>query len=212
MDVTHRIDDAARTIGTRALPAGQARVVTLARRFAGPVEEVWDACTRAERIARWFLPVSGDLRLGGRYQIEGNACGTIERCDPPRGFAATWEFGGEVSVIDVRLEPDGDGTRLTLEHVAHVDDERWAQFGPGAVGIGWDLMLLGLAMHVESGVTIDPAEAAEWSTGPQGVQYVTESSEAWRAASVAAGEPPAAAAAAAARCTAFYTGAPAPTS
>ena len=31
------------------------------------------------------------------------------------------------------------GTRLELEHIAHVDDERWAEFGPGAVGIGWDL-------------------------------------------------------------------------
>src|ERR1022692_1430641 len=50
-----------------------------------------------DRFRRWFLPVSGDLRLGGRFQIEGNASGTIERCDPPKGFTATWEYGGAVS-------------------------------------------------------------------------------------------------------------------
>ena len=31
------------------------------------IDDVWDACTNPERIPRWFLPVSGDLRLGGRY-------------------------------------------------------------------------------------------------------------------------------------------------
>ena len=50
--------------------------------YAAAVGDVWDACTNPERIPRWFVPVSGDLRLGGRYQIEGNASGTIERCDP----------------------------------------------------------------------------------------------------------------------------------
>ena len=44
---------------------------------------MWDACTDPERIGRWFLPVSGDLRLGGRYQLEGNAGGEILRCEPP---------------------------------------------------------------------------------------------------------------------------------
>ena len=47
------------------------------------LDDLWDACTNAERIPRWFLPVSGELRDGGRYQLEGNAGGTIERCDPP---------------------------------------------------------------------------------------------------------------------------------
>jgi hypothetical protein len=36
------------------------------------------------------MPISGDLRVGGRYRLEGNASGTIERWDPPRSFAATW--------------------------------------------------------------------------------------------------------------------------
>lgn len=62
-----------------------------------------------DRFRRWFLPVSGDLRLGGRFQIEGNASGTIERCDPPKGFTATWEYGGSVSWIELSLSPAAEG-------------------------------------------------------------------------------------------------------
>ena len=208
-DVTDRISAVTRTLGTRTRDASEAKVVTLTRIYPSPVEDVWDACTSAERIPRWLMPITGELRVGGRYQLEGNAGGVIESCDPPRSFGATWEYGEEMSWIDVRLDPTGDGTRLTLEHVAHVDAERWAEFGPGAVGIGWDSMLLGLAMHLESGAGIDPAEAAAWAASPEGVRFMTESNEAWRAAAVAAGEPAEAAAAAARRTLAAYTGAPA---
>ena len=120
-------------------------VIIVSRSYATTLDDLWDACTNAERIPRWFLPVSGDLRLGGRYQFEGNAGGTIERCDPPRSVDATWEFGGDVSWVELRLVPESEErTRLELEHVAHVDEERWAQFGPGAVGVGWDGGVLGL--------------------------------------------------------------------
>ncbi len=126
MDVAHEINSVDRRVGTRTLAAGTARTVTLIRVYDSQVEEVWNAVTNSQRIQRWFLPISGDLRLGGRFQIQGNAAGTIERCDPPRSFSTPWEFGGEVSWIEVRLSPDGDErTPLELEHIAHVDDDRW---------------------------------------------------------------------------------------
>ena len=125
-----------------------------------------DALTNPERIPRWFLPVSGDLRLGGRYQLEGNAGGEITACDPPHHLALTWEFGGEVTSVDVRLaEEPGGGTRLRLEHAGHVDDERWAEFGPGAVGVGWDLGLLGLDQHRITGGSV---EGGTWMATPAG--------------------------------------------
>ena len=132
IDVDEHISAVRRQVGSRVLEAGEARVVTISRPYAAALDDVWDACTNSERIPRWLLPVSGELRLGGRYQLEGNAGGVVERCDPPRSFAATWEYGGDVSWIELRLDPDGDGTRFTLEHIAHVDDARWAEFGPGA--------------------------------------------------------------------------------
>jgi uncharacterized protein YndB with AHSA1/START domain len=206
IDVVHEINAVRRHVGSRVLDAGEARTVTVARTYNAPMEDVWDACTNPERIPRWFLPVSGDLQVGGRYQLEGNAAGTIERCDPPNSFAATWEYGGDVTWIELRLSREADGrTRFELEHIAHVDDERWAQFGPGAVGVGWDLGLLGLAMHLESGKSRDPQEAAAWSASDEGRRFMSLSSQRWGDASIAAGTDRAAAQAAADRTTAAYT-------
>jgi uncharacterized protein YndB with AHSA1/START domain len=208
-DVTEQISAVERRLGARTLAAGEARVSTIARTYPGDPADVWDAVTDPERIARWFLPVSGDLRPGGRYQLEGNAGGTVERCDPPRSFAATWEFGGEVSWIEVRLTSAGDGTRLELEHVAHVADEWWDQFGPGATGVGWDGALHGLALHLTAPeVVMTPAEREAWGTTDEGRAFLAASSAAWVEASIAAGTDPAAARAAGARTTAFYTGEP----
>ena len=206
IDVTQQINAVDRKVGTRTLEAGEARVVTIGRTYDAPVDDVWDAVTNPERLPRWFLPVSGDLRLHGRYQFEGNAGGTIERCDPPKSLAATWEYGGEVSWIEVRLAPVAEGgTRLELEHTAHVDDEFWLQYGPGATGVGWDLGLLGLDLHL-SGGSVDPIELTAWDASDEAGQFKALSSERWRDASIAAGTDPAQAQAAADRTTGFYTG------
>lgn len=209
IDVTTQINAVSREVGQRTLEAGQARTVTISQTYNAAVDDVWDACTNPERIPRWFLPVSGELRLGGRYQLEGNAGGTVESCGPPHSFTATWEFGGEVSWIEVRLSAQPDGrTRFELDHIAHVDDERWAEFGPGAVGIGWDLGLMGLARHLsDPTATIDPQESAAWLGSDEGRQFMSLSSDRWYEAQVAAGADKDDARAAADRVTAAYTGA-----
>ena len=210
IDVKHQISTVRRTVGSRVLDSGTARVSTISQVYDTDIEDLWEAVTTAERIPRWFLPVSGELRQGGHYQFEGQAGGTIERCDRPTGFAATWEYGGEVSWVEVRLTPEGDGrTRFELEHVAHVDDERWAEYGPGAVGVGWDSALLGLAGHLSADDTaVNPDTAAAWVASPDGKLFMALSSEAWCAARIAAGTDEAAARAAAGRTTAAYTATP----
>lgn len=208
IDVTEQINAVSRGVGTRVVPAGQLRTVVISQSYRADVADVWDACTSPERIARWFLPVSGDLRPGGRYQLEGNAGGTIEHCDPPSGFSATWEYGDQVSRIEVAVRAEADGrTRLEITHIVPGDDEHWQQFGPAAVGIGWDMGLMGLAMHLTSGRAADRAEAVAWAASAEGRKFMTLSSERWRDASIAAGTDLAAADAAAERVTAAYTGA-----
>jgi uncharacterized protein YndB with AHSA1/START domain len=208
IDVSQQINSVRREVGCRTLDVGEARVMTIGRTYPAGIADVWSACTSPERIARWFLPVSGDLRLGGRYQLEGNAGGKIERCEPPTGFAATWEFGGSVSWIEVRLTAlADDSTRFELDHITPVD-EHWEQFGPGAVGIGWDLALLGLERHLLDGGLAEPGEKAAWLGSAEGQRFVVLSGEEWCAAHVAAGEDEAVARAAAGRTAAAYTGAP----
>src|SRR6202022_4953001 len=80
-----------------------AHAVLASRSYDTTIEDVWDAMTNAERIPRWFLPVTGDFRPGGRYQFEGNAGGEITRCEPPRLLAVTWGMGGSVSWLTVSL-------------------------------------------------------------------------------------------------------------
>jgi uncharacterized protein YndB with AHSA1/START domain len=96
-DIDPQISAVRREVGTRERDGREAKVVTISQAYDTDVDDLWEACTSAERLARWFAPVSGELRLGGRYQIEGNASGTVERCDPPKSFSLTWEFGGGVS-------------------------------------------------------------------------------------------------------------------
>ncbi|MQA26613.1 MAG: polyketide cyclase, partial [Micromonosporaceae bacterium] len=84
IDIVGQLNAIRREVGERRIPAGEGRAVRLRREYDAPIEDVWDAITNAERINRWFLPVSGDLRLGGTYQLKGNAGGEIRRCEPPR--------------------------------------------------------------------------------------------------------------------------------
>ncbi|WP_433226125.1 SRPBCC family protein [Actinomadura formosensis] len=206
-EVTGQINAVRRKVGERVLEAGTARTSTVSQVYDTDVEDLWEAVTSTERIPRWFLPISGELRLGGRYRLEGNASGTVESCDPPKSFSATWEFGGQVSWIEVRLTPEPDGrARLELEHIAHVDDDMWDRFGPGAVGIGWDQGLLGLALHLASGRDIPSEMGPEWSLTDEGKEFIRQSGDAWYAAHIAAGADEAAARACADRTIAAYTG------
>ncbi|HET6290924.1 MAG TPA: SRPBCC family protein [Amycolatopsis sp.] len=187
VDVTTQINSVQRALGKRVVEAGEAVTATVSQVYDTGLDDLWDACTNPERIPRWFLPISGELRVGGKYQLEGNAGGTVERCDPPKSFAATWEYGGDVSWIELRLNSEADGrTRFELDHTA-VPNEHWNQFGPGAVGIGWDMLLNGLALHLESGEAADPEAAMTWMTSEAGVRFMTLSNEAWYEADVANG-------------------------
>ena len=187
-----------------------ALVLIAARTYDTTVEDLWDAITTPARLARWFLPVEGDLKLGGRYQLQGNAGGTISRCHPPEALDLTWELGGGTSWVNLRLTRDGRAARLTLEHIAHRDgigEEHLKQFGPGAVGIGWDLGFHGLAQHLAApGVAVDHAAAAAWTQSSDGKAFVHASGEAWGVADAESGEEADQARAKAERTIAFYTG------
>jgi uncharacterized protein YndB with AHSA1/START domain len=207
IDIVRELDAVKRAVGPGRTAAGEGRAIRLERIYDAPIDDVWDALTNPERIGRWFLPISGDYRLGGRYQFEGNAGGEIVSCERPNRLRVTWVYGevtspADVSELEVRLTSAGDGaTTLVLEHTAIVPDEMWGQFGPGAVGVGWDGGLLGLALHLRGNPVGDPIA---WQLSDEGREFSTRSSDAWGTANVAAGADPEAAASAVANTTAFY--------
>jgi hypothetical protein len=69
------------------------------------------------------------------------------------------------------------------------------------------MMVTGLARHLATGASNDPAEAAAWVRSPQGVEFMKRSNDAWCAAHVASGEDAATARERADRTLAAYTGA-----
>ncbi len=207
LDISRYIGAVSRVVDRRERDGREVRVVVATRTYDTDCDDLWDALTSAERLPRWLVPVTGELRPGGRFQFVGNGGGEVTLCEPPRRLAVTWEFGGEVSWVEVSLaEDEGGGTRLTLEHVAHVDGDRWDKFGPGAVGVGWDLALTGLAVHLATRAR-PPAGASRAGSPPHaGKQFTRGSGDGWGRAPAASGTDAQAAAAAAARTTAFYTG------
>ncbi len=200
------IEGVHRTVRSGERDGSPTRTVIAERSYDASIIDVWDALTSRERIPRWFLPIEGDLHVGGRYQLEGNAGGEVTTCEPPNHLAVTWEFDGQLSWVTVTLveEPAGT-TRLRLEHTAPLD-EHWEQFGPSAAGIGWDLTIQGLGLHLLTGETVQLDEQA--LATPEGLEAMTRRGLAWCRADISSGTPEVVARRTADNSIAAYTGQP----
>jgi uncharacterized protein YndB with AHSA1/START domain len=187
-----------------------ARAVECSRLYSTDINDLWDALTNAERIPQWFMPIRGDLRLGGRYHLEGNAEGTITRCDPPAALDVTWEYAGGASWVTARLAPEKEGARLILVHTQLRDEAgeaHWETYGPGATGVGWDLAFLALGLHLESGgEAIDNEANDAWLASDHGKAFVRACAECWGRAHAASGEEAQVAQGRASRTASFYAG------
>ncbi|MBO3746828.1 SRPBCC family protein [Streptosporangiaceae bacterium NEAU-GS5] len=150
--------------------------VTLTRTYEADIEDVWDALTDPERIRRWFLPISGDLREGGAFQLEGNAGGTILTCDRPQLLKVT--FGMETSIVEVRLSALDKQTTLVLEHSVPADYAPPGGEGALYVGPGWDGAVLALGLYLRGEIADDPVAAA---SSPESQRFCRESIGAWAA-------------------------------
>ncbi len=203
-DFQGHLDAVERSVEYTEREGKAAAAITLSRSFEASAEELWDAVSNVERIPCWFLPVSGDLKAGGRFQLEGNAGGEILACEPVSRFAATWEFAGDVSWVDVHVEDLEGYARLTLTHTALLSPH-WDEYGAGATGVGWEMGLMGLAIHLEHLDAPLPEDDAFTKTA-EGKAFIADCSAAWAKASASAGTDSDAAHAAASRTTAFYTG------
>src|SRR5436190_24129593 len=110
IDIVREIAATEREVRRGRLGGADGWAIRLRRTLDAPIEDVWDALTTPERIGRWFLPVSGDYRLGGRYQFEGNAGGEILGCEARSMVRAPRVMGpqGGPSEIESRLSSAGE--------------------------------------------------------------------------------------------------------
>ena len=187
-----------------------ARAVRGTRVYETDVDDLWDALTNPERIPRWFLPISGKLEAGGRYQLDGHASGQITKCDPPYAFHATWEYGDDVSWLQIDVSKATNGAQLSLTHIMRMDDqnnEHWTKYGPAATGVGWDLAFLALdycLSHADE--IIGSAENAAWMASAAGKLFIRSAADKWGYAHIQAGEAEKIALEMATRTASFYTG------
>ncbi len=132
-----------RSMGHRDITAGPARTAVLRRRYDAPIDRVWHAITTPDRVDRFFLPLSGDLRAGGSFALQGQASGEILACEAPHLLRLQWTPPGDRSYsdqVEVRLTPDGpDATWLELEHASIAEVFRNdPDTGCYGVGTGWE--------------------------------------------------------------------------
>jgi uncharacterized protein YndB with AHSA1/START domain len=110
------------------------------RRFAAHPSTVFAAWTTPEHIARWWGPNIGDtsraeidLRVGGRFTVLTDAAdgdqhqvsGIYREVTPNRKLVFTWAWRStpeRESLVTIDIEPEGDGTLLTLTHEQLFDD------------------------------------------------------------------------------------------
>ncbi|WP_067468427.1 SRPBCC family protein [Actinomadura macra] len=95
-----------------------------------PPSRVWRALTDPELLARWFMPCDFRLEIGHTFTLTTTprpnvAFGGVCHCrvldfDAERMLRYSWVDPGEDNGLDStvtwRLEPEGTGTRLFLEH------------------------------------------------------------------------------------------------
>jgi len=124
------------------------------------IDDLWDACTTPERLARWIAEVSGDLRVGGTvhavFTSTWTGPATVEACDAPHHLLLTTEPGtDDEGAIEVWLSAEGSQTRLVVEErglpVGHLPFH----------GAGWQAHLEDLERSLASGGS---AHAGGWSS------------------------------------------------
>lgn len=110
--------------------------LTLKRRLHASPAKVWAAWTSAEKIAHWFGPadtIDGsvraelDGRVGGRFRVSFHTArgeyhdvgGVYREVVPEQRLVFSWAWHStpeRESQVTVTLQPDGEGTLLTLTH------------------------------------------------------------------------------------------------
>jgi len=100
------------------------RDLLFVQEYPHPIERVWAAVSDSAAIAAWLMPNDFQPAVGHKFQFrskpQGGWNGIVDcevlKVEPPRELAYSWKGDVLDTVLTIRLEAAGEGTRLTLEH------------------------------------------------------------------------------------------------
>ncbi|SCF24139.1 SRPBCC family protein [Micromonospora mirobrigensis] len=129
------------------------------------IDDLWEACTNPERLARWIAKVSGDLRVGGSIHAVFTSTWTgparIDACEKPHHLLLTTEPDTEDEAqIEAWLTEEGHRTRLVVEERG-LPRERLYFYGAG-----WQAHLEDLARSLRGETAAGPDSWTEQSPEP----------------------------------------------
>ena len=136
------------------------RTIELTRTTEASPERVFRAWTDADELSRWWTTTAeSDARTGGAFaygfEFEDASrnhtyTGTYHDVTPGERVSYPWQAGLGETTVDVRLEPAGEGTKVTLLHSGWGDDAQADE----AVGLheqGWSFFLDNLVAYLDRG-------------------------------------------------------------
>ena len=139
--------------------------VRVTRRFAAPVETVFDAWLDPASVGEWLFAtpdgemvrVELDPRVGGRYEIVERRAGEdvlhtgiYEEIERPRRLAFTLQvpkYAPNSDRVGIAISADGEGSELTLAQTVSAG----APASPEQIERGWSQVLAALAARLGEG-------------------------------------------------------------
>ncbi|NUW39223.1 SRPBCC family protein [Nonomuraea rhodomycinica] len=124
------------------------RSIHLDQFLAHPPAKVWRAITDPGLMARWLMPNDFKPVVGHRFTyttkpMEAVGFDGIVRCEVlevvrERLLRISWRGGRNADwTVTWRLEPEGTGTRLFLDHEGFDPDDATQQLSRRIMGSGW---------------------------------------------------------------------------
>lgn len=127
------------------------RSIRLDQFLGHPPAKVWRALTEPELVARWLMPNDFSPEVGHRFTFtttpvkqtgfEGIVYCQVLELEPEKLLKISWSDGRLADwTVTWRLEPEGTGTRLFLDHEGFDPDDAMQQMARKIMGGGWRSM------------------------------------------------------------------------
>jgi uncharacterized protein YndB with AHSA1/START domain len=120
-------------------------LIQLTQFIEHPPAKVWQALTDPALIAKWWA--AGDIRpvVGHRFTLDMGPWGQqpceVLAVQPERLLSYSFAPGTLNTTLTWRLQPEGDGTRLWLEHRGFDLDSPLGKTAFQGMGAGWPKVL-----------------------------------------------------------------------